>query len=92
MKWKSFAGLILILGAFGACSTVASSGSVSRMTKEELKPLLGKPDVVIVDVRADKDWTDSDLKVEGAVRENPQAVESWAGKYAREITLIFYCT
>jgi len=91
MKWKSFAGWMLILGIFGACSTVAPSGSVPRMTKEELNPLLGKPDVVIVDVHAGRDWTDSDLKIKGAVRENIQAVESWASKYPKDKTLIFYC-
>ncbi len=91
MKWKSFAGMMLILMAFGACSTVAPFGSVPRITKEELKAMLGKPDVIIVDVRADKDWTDSDLKIKGAVRESPQAIESWASKYPKDKTLVFYC-
>jgi len=27
----------------------------------------------------------------GAVREDPEAIESWAGKYAKEKTLILYC-
>ena len=91
MKWKSFAGMMLILTVFGACSTVATSKSTLRMTKEELKPMLGNPDVFIIDVRAGKDWTDSDLKIKGAVRENPQAIESWANKYPRDKTLVFYC-
>ena len=69
MKWKSFAGMMLTLVVFGACSTVATSKSAPRMTKEELKPMLGNPDVLIVDVRADKDWADSDLKIKGAARE-----------------------
>jgi hypothetical protein len=91
MKWKSFAGMMLILTVFGACTTAATSKSVPRMTKEELKPMLGKPDVLIVDVRADNDWAKSDLKIKGAVRENPQAIESWTNKYPKDKTLVFYC-
>jgi hypothetical protein len=91
MKWKSFAGMMLILTVFGACSTAATSKSVPRMAKEELKPMLGKPDIFLVDVRADKDWNDSDLKIRGAVRENPKAIDSWANKYPKDKTLVFYC-
>ncbi len=91
MKWKSFAGMMLVLAIFGACSTVAPFGSIPRITTEELKAMLGKPEVLIVDVRVDKDWNDSDLKIKGAVRENPQAIESWASKYPKDKTLVFYC-
>ena len=91
MKWRSFAGVMLILAVFVACSTAATSKSVPRMAKEELKPMLGKPDVLIVDVRADKDWAESDLKIKGAVREDPQTIDSWASKYPKDKTLVFYC-
>ena len=91
MNWRSFAGMMLILGAVGACSTVATSKSIPRMAKEDLKAMLGKPDVLIVDVRADGDWAESLLKIKGAVRENPQAIESWANKYPKDKTLVFYC-
>jgi len=62
------------------------------MTKEELKAMLGSPNLVVIDVRYGKDWTDSDLKIKGAVREDPRAIVSWANKYPKDKTLVFYCT
>jgi len=91
MKWIPFVGMMLILAVFGACSTAAPFKSVPRIPKEEVKSLLGKPDIFIVDVRADRDWTDSDLKIKGAIREDPQTIESWANKYPKDKTLVFYC-
>jgi rhodanese-related sulfurtransferase len=61
------------------------------MTKEELKVKLDNPDLIVIDVRLGKDWTNSDLKIKGAVRENPEAVDSWANKYPKDKTLVFYC-
>ena len=65
--------------------------SAPRMTKDDLKAMLGNPDLVIIDVRYGKDWTDSDLKIRGAVREDPEAFNSWANKYPKNKTLVFYC-
>jgi rhodanese-related sulfurtransferase len=67
------------------------SGEASLMTKEELKAKLGNPDLLIIDVRYGKDWTDSDLKIKGAIREDPKAFDSWATKYPKDKTLVFYC-
>ena len=70
----------------------AITAEVSRMAKEELKALLGNPDVIILDVRAGFDWEDSEWKIPGAVREDPKKeVRSWAEKYPKEKTLILYC-
>ena len=65
--------------------------SAPRMTKDDLKAMLSNPDLVIIDVRYGKDWTDSDLKIRGAVREDPEAFNSWANKYPKSKTLVFYC-
>jgi rhodanese-related sulfurtransferase len=61
------------------------------MTKEELKGLLSDPDLIIVDVRLGRDWTGSDLKIKGAVREDPENIESWANKYSKDKTIVLYC-
>ena len=61
------------------------------MTKEELKAMLGNPDLIIIDVRYGRDWTDSELKIKGAVREDPETFDSWAKKYPKDKTLVFYC-
>ena len=72
---------------------LASAGEeVARMTKEELKEMLGKPDVIIIDVRANLDWQESDQKILGAIREEPdKAAESWAEKYPKDKAIVLYC-
>jgi rhodanese-related sulfurtransferase len=91
MKRRLLIGALIILLMVGGCTTLAKSTDAPRMTKEELKTKLDAPDLVIIDVRYGMDWTDSDLKIKGAVREDPGAVESWANKYPKDKTLVFYC-
>ncbi|MCK5009141.1 MAG: hypothetical protein KAS98_01555 [Deltaproteobacteria bacterium] len=67
------------------------AAEVPRMTKEELKSKLDNPDVVIIDVRVGRDWKASEMKIKGAVRGDPQDLESWAKKYSKDKTLVFYC-
>jgi len=78
-------GLIFLLCA------PALSQEVPRITKEEVKEMLGKPDVVVVDVRAAGDWKGSTMKIQGAVREEADKVDSWMSKYSKDKTLVFYC-
>ena len=68
-----------------------STDAVPRMTQQEAKSMLGNPEVIIIDVRAPKDWNASDSKIKGAVREDPSNISSWADKYPKEKTLLFYC-
>lgn len=70
---------------------LVNAEEVPRMTKEDLKAMLGDPNVVILDVRADIDWDESDRKVKGAIREDPELLEDWAHKYSKDKTLVFYC-
>jgi rhodanese-related sulfurtransferase len=60
------------------------------MTKEALKAMLGNPDLIILDVRLGNEWTESDLKIKGAVREDPENIGSWANNYSKNKTLVFY--
>jgi len=65
---------------------------VPRMTKEELKSLLGNPDVIILDVRESGDWKESKWKIPGAVREDSEKdLNTWADRYPKDKTLVFYC-
>ncbi len=79
--------LIILTGA--AVSSCAAD--VPRITKEEVKAELGNPDVVILDVRYGKDWTESDQKIKGATREDSKEYKSWAGNYPKEKRIILYC-
>ena len=91
MKRRLFIGILFFSLGMGMYVTSVLSADVPRMTKDELKALLGNPDLVILDVRASSDWTASDLKIKGAVREDPSDTESWANKYSKDKTLVLYC-
>ena len=80
------ATILLAIGIFTTCK-----GDVPRMTKDELKAMLGNPDLVIIDVRLERDWNKSDSKIKGAVREEPIHIESWANKYPKDKILVLYC-
>ena len=62
---------------------LAAPSQADSMTKEELLPLLGKPDVTVIDLRFGRDWYDSDLKIKGAVREDPMKPGQWTDKYPK---------
>lgn len=61
-----------------------------RMTKEQLKSMLGDPDIIVLDVLVEDQWETTDQKIPGAVHENPEEVESWANKYPKDKTLVLY--
>jgi hypothetical protein len=85
--------ILLFIFICPAMSQEASKAKEApRISKEELRSMLGKPDLVIVDVRVGGEWKDSDKKIKGAVREDPQQLGSWIKKYAKDRTLVFYCS
>jgi hypothetical protein len=63
---------------------------VPRVTKEELKELMGKPGVVVLDCRPQEQWTDSQQKLPGAVHEDPLKVQEWAHKYEKDAKIVIY--
>ena len=91
MRKRLFVAALLILLMPAEYTLFAQSGDVPRMTKEALSAILGNSDVIIIDVRFSRDWTDSDSKIKGAVREDPEAIQSWANKYPKDKTLVLYC-
>ena len=73
------------------CYQYAAKDTTPKMTKEELRPQLGDPNVVIIDVRLSEEWKKSESKIKGAVREDPEkAIKDWADKYPKDKTLVFY--
>jgi rhodanese-related sulfurtransferase len=84
-------GALLLLLASVLFSLDASAADPLRITKEELKRRLGNPDIVIVDVRSGSDWTGSERKIAGAVREAPNDVGGWEKRYAKDKPLVLYC-
>ena len=90
-KMILLAAIAMVLAVVAFFATPAASQDVKRMTIEELKGMLGNPDLVIVDVRRDGDWKSSKVKIKGAVREDQDKVDAWMNKYPKDKTLVFYC-
>jgi rhodanese-related sulfurtransferase len=83
---------MLILECLQPVLLAQTSGptDVPRMTIEQLRMQLDKPDFVIIDVRSAKDWENSPVQIKGAVREDGNKVDSWAAKYPKEKTIVLY--
>ncbi len=100
MGKKTFFSLWILVGILsllsGMAGTVLAMGKgpeVPLVTKEQLLAMMGKPDVVILDVRESGSWKKSKQKIQGAVREDPEkGIEGWYQKYPKEKTLVFYCS
>ena len=86
--------MVTFLVGLTAISALAVPASeVPRMTKEELKTLLGSADVVVFDVRTIPDYNGSKAKIKGAVRVDMTVpVEAWIDRYPKDRTFVFYCS
>ena len=74
----------LVMPTYGA-------DNVPRMSIEQLNEILGNPNLVLLDVRTEKDWGKSDRKIVGAVRVDPNDVDSWADNYTKDQRIVLYC-
>ena len=83
--------LVMGLAAVFAVASISVAETVPRMTKEELKGMLGSSDLVLVDVRRGKDWDASEFKIKGAVRKDPNGLDKWKGELSKEKTIVLYC-
>ncbi len=81
----------IVLAALGLSAIGAMAAEASRISKEDLKAMLGDPNLVILDVRVHKDWGKGERKITGAIRENPKKFNSWADNYSKDKTLVLYC-
>jgi predicted sulfurtransferase len=86
---RGFSILVAAGFVFFAAASVMEAG-VPRISPEELKGMLGDPDVIVIDVRRGMEWDDSDFKIKGAARETG-FVSKWAGKYPKDKTIVLYC-
>ncbi len=69
----------------------ASVEQVPRLTKEVVKEMLGKPDVVIVDVRYIKQYEQSDKKLPGAVFFQPEKFDEFVKNHPqKDKTYVLY--
>jgi rhodanese-related sulfurtransferase len=81
----------LCLAFLGIFTVTALAQEAPKITKEEVLGMFSNSDVIIIDVRSGGDWNGSELKVKGAIREDPKRVSSWIDKYPKDKSLVFYC-
>jgi hypothetical protein len=90
MVRKAMAGMAMVLMMLGVWAVTARALEVPKISKEELKSMLGKPEVAVIDVRALLNRKMRLKQIKGAVREDLDAVKSWAKKYSKEKTIVLY--
>jgi rhodanese-related sulfurtransferase len=90
MVRKAMVCWVTVFMVLGIWVVTAVALEIPKISKEELKSMLGNPEVVVIDVRTLWDRKMSLKQIKGAVREDPGNVKSWAKKYSKEKTIILY--
>jgi hypothetical protein len=86
----SFATALLLVTLTGYSAPPTSVEQVPRLTKEQVRDMLGKPDVVIVDIRFIKQYEQSDRKLPGAVFMQPENFEEFVKNNPKDKTYVLY--
>jgi len=86
--WAMVLALGLMLAFPWSC---ASGKDAPRVDPETLKSWLTDPQIIILDVRAPSDWQSSGHKIKGAVRQDPNAVKTWAASLPKDKKIVLYC-
>lgn len=82
--------LLLIAALFLSISPTLA-GAVNLMEVGELKGKLDADSVVILDVRAGRDWSTSEFKIPGAIRASGEDFAEWSKTLPKDKTLVLYC-
>ena len=91
--WVFWLCFFLFGGMASTAQGMGKGAEPQRITQDQLFAMLGKPGVVILDVREGDSWEKSKLKIQGAVREDPEKdVKGWSERYPKDKTLVFYCS
>jgi hypothetical protein len=85
-------GVLLIIGILVFAAAACAADDAPRISKEEVRSLLGDRNVIILDARAEGSWRESDRKIKGAVRVDPAHVDTWAGTLPKGKKIIVYCS
>ncbi|MDJ0830071.1 MAG: rhodanese-related (seleno)protein [Desulfobacterales bacterium] len=64
--------------------------AIKRISKEALKEHLADAETMIIDVRLN--WTTSQKMIRNAHHEDPDQVPNWQDHYAKDKTIVLYCS
>ncbi len=91
MRQTKFWAMALTVSLMLALTWSCGSGQKAPLLdKETVKSWLSDRAVIILDVRAPKDWHVSDKKIMGAVRQEPDEVKTWAANLPRDKKIVLY--
>ncbi len=82
--------LVVLLAACALIRPGLLLSEVPRIDKAQLLKLIDDPNVTILDVRTNQDWTAATQKIKGAVREKPAEFPTWAMKYPKDRRYVLY--
>ena len=88
LRWMCLVWILVMAAGVGLAAGLPEP---DKITKEELLPLLGKQEVSVIDLRLPREWDASDIKLKGAVREDPFKPGQWLDKYPKDKMLVLYC-
>jgi rhodanese-related sulfurtransferase len=60
------------------------------LDQENVKSVLSDHNVILLDVRAPKNWNVSDKKIKGAMRQDPYEVNIWAANLPKDKKIVLY--
>lgn len=80
----SLAALLSLVALAGYSAPPSSVEQVPRLTKEQVRDMLGKPGVVILDVRYIKQYEQSDRKIPGAVFFQPETLDEFVKNHPQK--------
>ena len=90
-KLPTIKSIVLSMALVGLVSiSVFAEEDVPRISKENLKELLGNPDVTVLDVRTSENWQKSEFKIKGAIRRIPKFFDTWVNEFPRDKRLFLY--
>ena len=64
---------------------------VPRISIQQLKDIMGKKDLAILDTRPLTQWKASSEKIPGAVHHSSFQVSEWSDEYNKNATIVTYC-
>lgn len=89
------AGLVIWLAACVATQKMhtkpVEEDGVPRISIQELKDIMGKEDLILLDTRPLNQWSASPEKIPGAVHHSSFQVSEWSEQYNKEATIVVYC-
>jgi predicted sulfurtransferase len=91
VRAKTVSTILLFFMLSLLAASAANAQEVPRISKDELKAKLKSPDLVLIDVRIDREYESSEWKITGAIREDPSKTAEWITKFPKDKLIVLYC-